>query len=435
MFLRRAQWVTDKYILAMLGLFPLYCGLRVHAYTAITAAKLHFFLAATVLWLAAVITLLVIGAVRGERYAVTVRPAHIAMAVFLLAGAVSAAVSEYGSVCLMGAERYDGFITMLLYGSIFFGVSMLAAPKRSHIWAMGISAAICCGIAVLQLGGLDPFRLYPEGLNYYDKYEALNAPFLGTIGNSGLLAAYLCLAAPMLIVFAVLSQEKIDSLLLLPGALSLSVLAVCDVDAGIVAIAGTVLVAVPAAIRNRRAARIAAGVSGGVTLLGLGALYFWPGTSGTIYEMSRVLHGELSDDFGSHRGEIWKQGWRLFLEKPWFGGGPGTAAERFDIQWTRYIEALGRDRIVSVGNAHNVYLGYFMNLGVFGGAAYIAAAVCSLATWLRRRGENALIPALGSAFLCYLIQDFFSLGLCLTQPMLWVVWGLLEGACVTEKSE
>ena len=76
MFLRRAQWVTDKYILVMLGLFPLYCGLRVHAYTAITAAKLHFFIAATALWLAAVIALLVIGAVRGERYAVTARPAR-----------------------------------------------------------------------------------------------------------------------------------------------------------------------------------------------------------------------------------------------------------------------------------------------------------------------------------------------------------------------
>ena len=37
-----------------------------------------------------------------------------------------------------------------------------------------------------------------------------------------------------------------------------------------------------------------------------------------------------------------------------------------------------------------------------------------------------MYPALGSAMVCYLIQDFFGMGLVLTAPMLWVVWGLLE---------
>ena len=47
MFLRRAQWVTDKYILVMLGLFPLYMGFRLHAYTAVTGSKFRFFAIAT----------------------------------------------------------------------------------------------------------------------------------------------------------------------------------------------------------------------------------------------------------------------------------------------------------------------------------------------------------------------------------------------------
>ena len=83
--------------------------------------------------------------------------------------------------------------------------------------------------------GLDPLWLYPVGLNYYDKYEALNAAFLGTIGNAGLLAAYLCLAAPLLTVFSVLSDKSADTWLLLPGALALGVLMLCDIDAGILA--------------------------------------------------------------------------------------------------------------------------------------------------------------------------------------------------------
>ena len=50
MFLRYARWVTDKFILVMLGLFPLYVGFQRNAYTAVTAAKYHFFTIATCVW-------------------------------------------------------------------------------------------------------------------------------------------------------------------------------------------------------------------------------------------------------------------------------------------------------------------------------------------------------------------------------------------------
>lgn len=423
MFLRRARWVTDKYILIMLGVFPLFAGFV--GYEAITRPKALFFLTVTGLWALTVTALLVIGAVKGERYSVELRPAHIGVGVFLIAGGFSACASEYGALCLLGSGRYDGYLTVALYGFIFFGVSLLAAPRRRYVWALGLSAGVCCVIAVLQLGGLDPFWLYPEGTNYYDKFEAYNGAFLGTIGNVDVLAAYLCLCAPLLTVYGVLSERRWDSLLVLPGALSVGVLLVCDVDAGLVALAGGALVTVPMAIRRKKAARVAGGVSAGLCGAGLIGLYFWPGTSGTLWEISQVLHGNLSDEFGSSRGQIWKRGWALFLEKPWLGGGPGTAAKRFDIHWARYIESLGQERRVYVDNAHNVYLGYLVDMGIFALLGYGAAAVCSLVTWFRRR-DSALFTALGGAFVCYMIQDFFGLGICLSQPLLWVVWGLLE---------
>ena len=191
MFLRHARWVTDKYILAMLGLFPIWIGFRVRAYANITAEKFYFFLIATLVWLAAVLVLLVIAAAKHERLRPAVRPAHIAMGVFLTVSAVSAAASDYGAVCFLGAGRYDGLLTGVLYAAVFFGVSMLAEPKPRYVWALGFSATVCCVIAALQLFGLDPLRMYPEGMNYYDKFERMRAAFLGTIGNTGILAAYL----------------------------------------------------------------------------------------------------------------------------------------------------------------------------------------------------------------------------------------------------
>lgn len=432
MFFQRARWVTDKYILAMLGLFPLYFGFHRNGYQNITAEKFTFFAWATGLWAAAVLVLVMIGLLRRERCPVHIRPAHIAMGLFLAVGAVSALASEYGGTCLLGADRHDGYLTTVMYGAIFFGVSMLSSPRPRYAWALGISAGICCVVALLQLGGLDPFWLYPEGTNYFDKFEAYNSAFLGTIGNTGLVSAFLCLAAPFLTIYGILSPNRWDSLLILPGVLSLCVIALCDVDAGVVALAGGVLAAVPVVIRPRRAAGIAAGASCGIAAAGLGAVYFWPGSSGTLWELSEVLHGRLADSFGTRRGEIWKRCWQLFLEKPWLGGGPGTAGERINIRWSRYIETLGRDRVVQVSNTHNVYMGYLVNLGIFGLLSYLAAFICSMVTWVRRRGAGALYPALGAAFLCYMIQDFFGLGLPLTAPMMWVVWGLLESAPAPE---
>ena len=421
-----ARWITDKYILVMLGIFPLFTGLRAEAYTDITGAKFRFFSGASALWLAAVLALLAMGALRGERFRFRPRPVHGAVGLFLAVSVLSAALSPFGRACLMGMDRYDGLVTTLLYVGIFFGVSLLARPRRRYAWALGLSAAVCCGVAVLQLAGYDPFRLYPAGLNYYDKYEALNAPFLGTIGNTGLLAAYLCLCAPFLTVYGILSPRPRDTLLLLPAALCVFVLLFCDVDAGLAALAGTVLVTVPVVMRTRRGTVAAAAVSSLLLLTALAVLYAGPWESGTLGELRRVLHGELADEFGSHRGQIWKQAWQNLRDYLWLGSGPGTQAQRLSIRWSRYIEALGRERVVTVTNAHNVFLGQLLCTGLLGGVSYLAGVVLSLFTWLRRRHLGPLYPALGSAFFCYMIQDFFGLGLCLTAPLVWVVWGLLE---------
>lgn len=418
MWLKRARWVTDKYILIMLGLFPLVWGSK--GYGNITQTKFYFFLGATCLWVLLTVILLVTAAAKGEKYTPKVRPAHIAMAVFLAAGAVSAAASEYGLQCLIGLGRYNGYVVTLLYGLIFFGVSWLGKPSRTHAWALGFSVFFCSVVCWLQLAGLDPFGLYPEGTNYYDKYVAFNGAFMGTIGNAGLVSAFLCMGVPFLGGYACRTEDKRERLLLIPAVLGLGILFLCDIDAGVLAFGVTVLVGVPVLLRDKKASRIAGGVSGGLGALGLGAVYFWPGKSGVLWEFREVLHGRLADEFGSHRGQIWKRCWELFKERPWLGGGPGTDGARYDIVWH------GAVRSTYVDNAHNVYLGYLVNMGLVAALSYIAAAVCSLITWLRRREEGALYPALGCGLLCFLVQDFFGLGLSLTEPILFVAWGLME---------
>ena len=53
---RQAEWLTDKYILLMVLLFPLFTGF--HGYTRIAQAKFGFFLALTGIWLLGLTVLL-----------------------------------------------------------------------------------------------------------------------------------------------------------------------------------------------------------------------------------------------------------------------------------------------------------------------------------------------------------------------------------------
>lgn len=71
-------------------------------------------------------------------------------------------------------------------------------------------------------------------------------------------------------------------------------------------------------------------------------------------------------------------------------------------------------------NAHCEPLGYLVNLGVPGFAAYLGLVVTALGRWLRGSG-----PEYGSGLACYLVQSLFGLGLCLVVPVAWIYMGLI----------
>lgn len=427
-----ARWLTDKYIYLMLVVFPLYWG---GGYENITEPKALFFYIATGLWIALVLVLCAVAAVRRERFCVQLRPIHWALAALLLLASVSALVSPWWESTLFGAPsasgqpRYDGLVTLVCYGAVFYGVSLLGRPRRSYVWAMTGAAVLCCLVAAAQLLGADPFGLYPEGTNYYDKYGLYSSAFLGTVGNVGLLGQYLCIALPIAFVFGVRSKRRWERRgLLAASALELVILIFTQAEAAYVGVLACVLIAVPLMLPEKRARRTAAIVSASLVAAGLVVLWFWPGESGTAWEASRVLHGDIRDEFGSRRVEIWRAALKLVPERPWLGGGPGTFGERVDISWTRFIEETGRMRRAIVSNTHNIYIAYLVNNGVLGLAAYLGCIACSAVTWLRGRFRGEHIGAIGCAFLCCVVQDFFCVTLCVVTPIMWVVWALMESA-------
>lgn len=489
-------WITDKFIYIMLAVFPLFTGF--HGYTQVTLSKYIFFVAVTVLWIAAIL----LGKIKLILRKNVSRPSPVVLfiLIYLFFCCISAVLSPYKSSVLLGEGRYDGLVTTLLCVSIFLGISVFARPKPGYIYAAAISMSINCIVAILQLLGYNPLYLFPGNYTYYDAGIKFTSIFIGTIGNADLFSAFLCLTLPMVSVYYITAKNR--RLLLLPAiAISALCLFSCGVSGGILALAVCMLVGAPFVITNgsrlRRALEVAlvfcfslfiafslkavkgtsgisldfsfgnraalvsvlfvclvilrialrkcefkektlsylfAGLSIGSVIAGLIATYLWHGTEGTIYELSQTMHGNLDDKFGSSRILIWRNAIKLVPGHLLLGSGPGTLPLRLNVNFSRFVAETGKTLSSTVDNAHNEYLGILVNTGLISLLSYMASQVISLKKAAKSAKTSGLCCCLACSLLCYWVQAFFGLGLFLVSPVMWLIWGLLVSSIKNVKT-
>ncbi|MGI6013379.1 MAG: O-antigen ligase family protein [Oscillospiraceae bacterium] len=484
-----ANRLTDCYLLFMLLFFPLFSGIS--GYRNITFAKYLCFVIPTVLWLSVLLFYRI--RIKKNFCLSSLHPAQNAVLIFGIVACLSACCSTFRVQTLIGTSRYDGLLTILLYCGTFFGISQYAVFKRHHAIALAVSTTLCCLIAILQLFCLDPLRLFPGTLTYYDNGISYTGRFLGTIGNTNLLAAFLCIGIPFFTALYITEHSFSRGYWMIPASCGLFLLISSKSSGGIVALCLCALVSTPLLLRTRdrlhsafsasallllvagyassmvpnytegtvtvsivfgmrallcfvasaicmvlkficrflhpcspsRQSRILALFCVFAVCLGLSIVYWYPADSGSLYELSRILHGELSDSFGSSRIRIWRVVLDLVPEHPLLGGGPDTLSARLDLTFSRLVEETGHTFTTHVDNAHNEYLGHLVNLGTLGLAAYLSTMIASFRTWFQQR-DTAVFAAIGCALFCYWVQGLFGLGLVLVNPLLWIFWALLE---------
>lgn len=475
----KQKW-TDGYILVMLGIFPLWLGWW--GYRDLTAQKFGFFAVAAGVWLAGLCVL----SVRERRPCqLCPNAAGTWLLTFLAALCLSAVCSLFGWQTFIGVSRYDGLLTWLLYGCIFLGVSAYGRPRLRYAYALAMSGTVNCVIAIEQLLGYNCLWLFPNDWDYYDAGMYYTGEFLGLIGNTDLLSAYFCLVIPVCFGLFVLYGGRRTAWLLPVGTMSLFVLLESGVSGGLAGLAVCILIGAPLILTDReRLSRgllalsllsAAGGLSAAVrfssagaeiilcklaltlmtaaVMLGLagyllsrlkmklcklpcvivmvellsvaavlGVIYAAPPADGTLLELSRLLHGEVSDSFGSRRVEIWREIWRLIRERPLLGGGPGSLEARTALEFSR-VSDNGQLLRVHVDNAHNEYLNLLVNGGLVSFVPYMGLILTTLhRMWEKRR--NRKICAMALPLLAWWGEAFFGLGLCIVLPMMWVVWGL-----------
>ena len=476
-----SEQITDVYLITMLLLFPLFFGFS--GYSAITLSKFVFLLAATGLWVLA----LTVAACLGRATPHPLRPVHFAAFALAAVSLLSWGAAGFPAAAVLGAGRYDGLVSALIYLLIFLGVSLFSRPKPMHLRAFALAVTLCLLVALLQLMGRNPLRLFPRDLGFYDAGVRYSGFFLGTIGNTNILDAVLCLALPLFVAYYVCAG---DASLLLPAALAVPVLCKAGGDGLKLAMLAAALLALPllctSGQRIRRFLRafallLAAAAVGTLwqpseaqplcfrfsvlalafslaallaallsfcrqprgfspdarewrrafTLLslvliaaGLAVLLGQDWQSGALYELSQMLRGHFEDSYASSRIRIWRACLALVPSHPLLGCGPGMLAAHVDILFSRFVEQTGNTLWAQVDNAHNVYLAALVNTGVLGLAAHLAILLLAARRAWSELGDP-LRRSLALAVFCGAIHALFGLGLCLSEPLFWLALGLL----------
>ena len=351
------------------------------------------------------------------------------MLLYWLATLVSTLVSPWRQEAFLGGPRDEGLLTITLYAAAFLALSCFSVPGKRMLQVFAAAITLNCLVALLQFMGLNPLGLYPEGLGWADRHTGYNGAFIGLTGNADFAAAILSLAFPLCWTAALRLKKP---LYLIPALLSLLVLILGETKGGLLgAFCGSIL-ALPVVLPLEKAGRkrLWLGILCAAAL-GLVLLWLLP-LPGTLGEAHSLLRGKAEDSFGSGRIYIWRNTLPLLRDRLLTGGGPDTFSHRMTAVFTRAGEN-GKTIRRTIDCAHNEYLNILVNQGLPALLFYLAALICSLARWFRRRG-NAAAAIAGAALLSYALQAFFGISTPTCTGFFWVFWGLLEAAFGPEAS-
>lgn len=387
-----------------------------------------------------------------------------AFIVYLLLTMVSAFCAADRSLAVWGAGRGMGASYIVMAGLAAIAVCLSFQGCRLLVPCAALVLLVQDMLALLQFTGANPLGLFPPGLSYLDAGVRYSGSYLGTVGNADLFAAVLSLGCGVMLASALWDggclgrgDARIDRVFYgLVYLLTACVIFRSDVAAGMAAVlGGTVILLIFYALSliadkeilfGRRLPKnffaLALAVLLVMALAVVFALYLLPFEAGALGEAHQLLHGNVSDSFGSGRIGIWRQCLAVVQDHPLLGVGPECLSKAGLKGFSRLDATYGLIER-SIDAAHNEYLNAAVCQGLPALCALLTAALLVLknaflgakAEKLRKKeaglaAGSAVRLIAASGLLFYMIQAFFGIATCYTTPL-----AFLAAAIAGKKAE
>lgn len=130
----------------------------------------------------------------------------------------------------------------------------------------------------------------------------------------------------------------------------------------------------------------------------------------------------FNDDWGTHRGYIWRNAFECFYElsilKKIIGFGPET----FGILLLQKTSNNPYNELFD--SAHNEYLHLLITVGIAGLMSYLLFVISNIWNSLRNYRNNPYKLAIAFGVICYSVQAFVNLNLPITTPVFWLLLGM-----------
>lgn len=357
-------------------------------------------------------------------------PAQTAALLYLLFTLLSASLSPFGKHAWYDDVCHENAVTQLCYVLIFLSVSRWARPTRALAYLVLICIVAHNAVILLQQSGENPLGYYPPWTNYEKVQTRPDFLFLGMSGNADQVSAVLSLMTPICFGVAALDDKMPVAIRILAvplGSICVYELIEIDVLAGVVGVACGLFLSAFVLVRARRRTKA-------FCLLGLGAAgsgavwYLWtcPTNIRFFREIHSILHGKISDSFGSGRVFIWRQMLRRIPDQLWFGSGPDTVRKTGLIPFRRYDAGGKLVAQAAITDAHCLPLEILYTQGLFALFSWLATVGIVLAPWFRRKGRTTAAAILGAAIVCFCFTMLFDFSSVIVMPFFWVALGLLE---------
>ena len=406
--------ITDGFLLVAVPVFLLFPGFG--GYTRMFYWKFGAFLTLTVAYL---LTMAVTAAVRRLPLLPRMGTARVALLIYLAWTWVATALSPNAARALLGVSRFEGALTVTLYCLLFLLVSVHGRVTARTVAVFGAAVSAECLLCLAQLFGLDPFGLYPEGMNFYNCGRNPRT-FLGTVGNVDFLAAFFAVAIPILLFTCLCTRHRLRLWLLVPLALSVTVLLAMGTVGGVLgaAVGCTLFGGLCLPRRLRRITLCALALAAALLLVAARCI----DGKGAWHALHAILSGTPDPLLGSGRVHIWQTVLAAARERLFAGYGPDTMLLHGFAPFTREDAVLG-SLVAHIDTAHSEPLNILYHQGLPALVAYLVFLGTLLWEAVRRRTGACI--ALGAALLCYFVQSLFGISVFLCAVWFWLAAALL----------